>query len=157
MADDRHYVGGQWYRICDRTGFKVRDVVTKMQWNNIIVRDQSWEPRQPQDFVQGVKDDQSVSNPRPRSINVFIGPLSTNLTAACPIGTQVLPVESSIRWQVGDVVNVMTELGSMAVGTIVDVPSTTSIQISPGLPWQAALNADVVNTTAVSPPDLYYA
>ena len=54
MADDKHYVPGTFYRICDMTGFKVRSFRTKKQWNNIIVRDQSWEARQPQDFVQAV-------------------------------------------------------------------------------------------------------
>lgn len=156
MADDKHYVGGQWYRICDRTGFKVRDVATKKQWNNILVRDQSWEPRQPQDFVQGVKDDQTVSDPRPRSINVFQGPLTTVLTAACPITTQILPVQTTIRWAIGDIINIMMNNGVMMVTSIADVPSTISLRISPGLAWSAPFNAVVVNTSVVSPADLSY-
>lgn len=77
MADDLHYVPGDYYRIDDRTGFKVRAKRTKKEWNNYIVREQSWEARQPQDFVRGRRDDQTVPDPRPRSPNVFIGVQTT--------------------------------------------------------------------------------
>lgn len=74
MADDRHYVPGDWYRICDRTGFKVRAKHTKQEWTHNIVREQSFEERQPQDFVRGVYDYQNVPLPRPRSPDRFINP-----------------------------------------------------------------------------------
>lgn len=73
MADDRHYVPGDFYRICDRTGFKIRANRTKKEWTGRIVRSQSFELRQPQDFVTGVRDDQTVPEPRPRPADVFIG------------------------------------------------------------------------------------
>ncbi len=72
MADDKHYVPGSFYRICDITGFKVRAERTHKMWSGTIRRIQSWEPRQPQDFVKGVRDDQAVSDPRPRQIDRFI-------------------------------------------------------------------------------------
>ncbi len=73
MADDKHYVPGDFYRICDRTGFKVRASHTQQQWDQLIVRKESWEPRQPQDFVRGVADDQVVPMPRPRQPDVSTG------------------------------------------------------------------------------------
>ena len=74
MADDRHYIPGSFYRLDERTGFKVRAEKTKREWTGRIVRDQSWEARQPQDFVRGVRDDQTVPDPRPRQLPwVFIG------------------------------------------------------------------------------------
>ena len=66
MADDKHYVPGDFYRICDRTGFKIRSGKTKKEWNGRIVRKESWEPRQPQDLVRGIADYQAVPEPRPR-------------------------------------------------------------------------------------------
>lgn len=72
MTDDKRYVAGTFYRICDRTGFKVRSYNTQKQWNNLIVRDRSFEMRQPQDFVTGVRDDQTVWDPRPRQVDRFI-------------------------------------------------------------------------------------
>ncbi|MEJ0093823.1 MAG: hypothetical protein WDN46_10370 [Methylocella sp.] len=75
MADDRHFVGGDWYRICDRSGFKIRAGRTRKQWNDIIVREESFENRQPQDFVRGRADPQIVPEPRPRHFPFqFIGP-----------------------------------------------------------------------------------
>lgn len=72
MADDKHYVPGSFYRICDRTGFKVRAGRTRKEWTGRIVRTQSFEMRQPQDFVKGVVDYQAVPDPRPRQTNRFI-------------------------------------------------------------------------------------
>jgi hypothetical protein len=72
MADDKHYVPGDFYRICDRTGFKVRASKTRKQWDNLIVRLESFEPRQPQDFVRGVPDNQTVPEPRPHQKDIFI-------------------------------------------------------------------------------------
>ena len=72
MADDKHYVPGDFYRICDRTGFKVRASATQQEWTQNIVRKQSWEPRQMQDFVRGIADDQVVPMPRPRQTDVEV-------------------------------------------------------------------------------------
>lgn len=74
MADDRHFVGGDYYRICDRTGYKVRARKTKREWTGNIVREQSFELRQPQDFVRGRKDPQTVPLPRPRQTDIFVDP-----------------------------------------------------------------------------------
>ena len=74
MADDRHYVPGSFYRIDDRTGFKIRAEKSRKQWNNIIVSPNVWEIRQPQDFVRGVRDLQTVPDARPRQPNLFVGP-----------------------------------------------------------------------------------
>lgn len=64
MAD--LYKPGDFYRICDRTGFKVRASATRKEWTGMIVRDKSFEMRHPQDFVRGVEDNQNVPEPRPR-------------------------------------------------------------------------------------------
>ncbi len=72
MADDRHYVPGEFYRIDDRTGFKVRAKRTRMEWTGMIVSERVFENRNPQDFVKGVVDNQSVPLPRPRQPNRYI-------------------------------------------------------------------------------------
>lgn len=72
MADDKHYVPGDFYRIDDRTGFKVRASRTRKEWTGNIVAAERWERRQPQDFVTGVRDDQSVLDPRPRQPDQFV-------------------------------------------------------------------------------------
>lgn len=72
MADDKHYVPGDFYRICDRTGFKVRASRTQKEWTGLLVRSKSWERRHPQDFVRGARDNQVVPEPRPRQTDLFI-------------------------------------------------------------------------------------
>jgi hypothetical protein len=72
MPADKYYVPGSFWRISDRTGFKVRSYNTRKEWNNLIVERRVWEARQPQDFVKGVKDDQTVPEARPRQPDTFI-------------------------------------------------------------------------------------
>lgn len=69
MGTERFYKPGSWYRICDRTGFAVRAERTQTEWQNLIVDKRVYERRQPQDFVKGVADNQTVPFPRPRQPN----------------------------------------------------------------------------------------
>lgn len=80
MADDRHYVPGDFYRLDDRSGFKVRAKKMRKEWTALIVEDRLWEARPAQDFVKGVFDDQTVPEARPRpSQDPTVGPLQVVL------------------------------------------------------------------------------
>jgi hypothetical protein len=60
--------------ICDRCGFKRRAYDTRKEWTGLrVCKDTCWEPRHPQDYVRGVRDDQTVKDPRPRPEDVFLG------------------------------------------------------------------------------------
>lgn len=158
MADDRHYVPGDYYRICERTGFKVRANRTKKEWTNRYVRDISFEMRQPQDFVTGVRDDQTVFEPRPRSTDSFQGPLGTTLSAnAVPSNAApfLLNFTSTVRMFIGDTVSVMLDNGEMFKVILVDVPSQTSVQTDRPLPSKASSGNVVIDISAVSDPILY--
>ena len=74
-----YYAHGDFNRICDRTGFKVKASRTRMEWNGLIVRVEDWEPRHPQDFVRGRRDRQAVRNARPEQTDTF---LATNEVTA---------------------------------------------------------------------------
>lgn len=152
MADDKHYVGGEWYRICDRTGFKIRDVRTRKEWTNRVVRDQSWEPRQPQDMVQGVTDDQTVVDPRPRQLDEFQGPLGTTLITTSQPGTFYISVQSSVRMQDGDVLQIMLDSGEYFNVVIADILNDNLIQLSAVLPYRASSGNVVIDQSAVSNP-----
>lgn len=73
MGTERQYIPGSFYRICDRTGFAIRAERTQREWNNLIVDRRVFEARQPQDFVRGVNDDQTVPFARPRTPNPTVG------------------------------------------------------------------------------------
>lgn len=63
---------GDYNVICDYSGFKVFAKDCRMTWDGFLVRKDLWEPRQPQDFVKGVKDKQSVPIARPEADDNFL-------------------------------------------------------------------------------------
>ena len=131
MADDKHYEPGSFYRICDRTGFKVRAGRTRKEWTGRIVRDQSFEMRQPQDFVKGVVDYQAVPDPRPRQRDLFI-----NQNPGTPAGkfevygdrSDVYGAEFLIQNQKGPAFNIGT-----FPGTRTNLGSSSSTSVNPTL------------------------
>lgn len=61
-----YYKKGDWNVICDRCGYERKASECRPTWEGYFVcEDTCWEPRQPQDFVRGVPDKQSVPIPRP--------------------------------------------------------------------------------------------
>lgn len=59
------YVHGTYNAICDECGFKFKAKDMRTRWDGAFVCSKDWEPRHPQDFVQGRVDRQSVPIPRP--------------------------------------------------------------------------------------------
>ncbi len=72
MGAEKFFRMGSFYRVCERTGFVTRAENTRREWQGLIVSKRVFEPRQPQDFVRGVQDIQTVPLPRPRPTDVFI-------------------------------------------------------------------------------------
>ncbi len=73
------YKPGDFNRVCDLTGFKVKASDTKKRWDNMIVCRESFEMRQPQDLLRSRPDRQQVVDPRSEATDVF---LSTNEVVA---------------------------------------------------------------------------
>lgn len=61
-----YYQPGGWNVICDRTGFKIKHSDSRREWNNAVVRRESFEERNEQDFLRGIRDDPAVPLARPR-------------------------------------------------------------------------------------------
>ena len=59
------------YNICQRTGFKVKPGSLIETWDGQLVRRESWEPRNMQDFTT-VKAESLTGATRPESTDVFI-------------------------------------------------------------------------------------
>lgn len=68
------YRPGDFWRICDVSGRKVRASETVRQWDGLIVHHSEFETRHPQDFVKGRRDRQIVTDPRPEPSPVYAGP-----------------------------------------------------------------------------------
>lgn len=156
MGRHLHFKLGSFYRVDDRSGFPQRAENTKMEWTGLLVDKSLWEIRQPQDFVKGVKDDQSVPLPRPLPPNIFDGPIYTQLNAASIVGATVLTVESVFGFTNGDPVGVMLDNGEVFRTAVNGAPSGSTITIASGLPGPAASGNDVIDYT-VHIPALPYA
>ena len=63
---------GQHNKLCDRTGFKIKNEETKKEWTNAVVRRESWEERQPQDLIRSQPDNQVVPDPRDGGTDTFL-------------------------------------------------------------------------------------
>lgn len=123
MGRKLHYRPGSFYRVDDRTGFPQRAERTRKQWNDLIVDERVWEPRQPQDLVKGVKDDQTVPEARPLAPAVYVGPIYEQSTAAAAVGAAFIPLSSTFGMIVGDAVGVFLESGVLFNTVIEDVTS----------------------------------
>lgn len=67
------WIPGQHWLNCERCGFNYRHKDMKKQWDNRIVCAECWEPRQPQDFVRGVPDNQQAEGlVRTEPADVFV-------------------------------------------------------------------------------------
>lgn len=136
MADDRHYVGGDNYILDDLSGFKIRAskarVIPGGQTGNLAVAPQRWESQQPQDFVRGVADDQTVALSRPRQPNRFTI-IGTNVAAFTPRGGNQITVQSITGFNLGDRLQVMLDSGDNLI-TILTWISGLLIQVGNILP-----------------------
>lgn len=71
MGKADYFLLGTYNSICDQCGFKYKDKDMRTQWDGLRVCKSCWEPRNPQDFVRGVQDNQSVPIARPDSTPTF--------------------------------------------------------------------------------------
>ena len=71
---------GDYNAICDRCGSKFKFSQLKLEWDGLYVctANGCWEPRQPQDYVKGVRDDMAVPVSRPDQPNVFLDTIYVN-------------------------------------------------------------------------------
>ena len=59
MGRADYYNDGNWNAICDECGKKFKFSQLKKRWDGLFVCEREWEPRHPQDFVKGIRDNMS--------------------------------------------------------------------------------------------------
>jgi len=132
------YRPGSFYRNDDRSGFVVRAEKTRQEWTELIVADNLWEARQPQDLVEGVPDDQTVDNARPVPPAVFVGPISTTLALPALVGATFLYLDAVNGFNDGRKVGIILDSGDYFNTTQAGPPTSLGIHIAQGLPLTAA-------------------
>jgi hypothetical protein len=144
------YRPGDFWRIDDNTGFRVRSSRTSRQWDGLITADP--DERNPQDFVRGRRDQESVPDPRPEPAIVTIGPLTTTTSAAASAGDTTLSLTSSSGMSAGHVLGIMLDTGSIHRATVNTVPNSTSVTLTAALPYSVSSGAVVTDYSSVSEP-----
>ena len=150
MTTFRH---GDFLRICDVCGFQYHARDTIKRWDGAWVCRPDWEPRHPQDFVRGRKDNQNVTEPRPDTdADTFVGVLTTTATASAVAGATSISVVSSTRMEAGDDVGIILEDGTVQRSIINTVPTSTSITLTTAtkLRFSMASGALILDYDAVS-------
>ena len=145
MGRKLHYRAGSFYRVSDHTGFPVRAENTLKMWNSLIVERATFEPRQPQDLVRGVKDQQNVPDARPLAPAQFIGPIYTTLADATTPGQTVITLTSTAGLTIGDAIGLMMDDGSLWTTGVLNILPDDQIQTASGAPLNAASGNSVVD------------
>jgi hypothetical protein len=84
MADADFYKSGNWNFFCDLCGRKQKSARAMFTWNGLYVCKHHKEIRNPQDFLRGVKDDQTVPWSRPEATDIFLPVCTPQSNSAIP-------------------------------------------------------------------------
>jgi hypothetical protein len=134
----------------------VRASRTRKQWDGLVTSPDSFSPRQPQDLVVGVLDQQAVPIPRPRQPNKFTIVASYVVVPAAR-GAFAIAVASSVGMTVGDLIQVMLDsgvpfqfiLGSIAGNTLGWDPPLPGLPATVGTSYGDPIENAVVDLTSV--------
>lgn len=63
---------GKWLVLCQVCGLKKTNDQIRKRWDGLLVCQDDWEPRHPQEFVRPRPDDQSVPFTNPEPADVFV-------------------------------------------------------------------------------------
>lgn len=145
------YRPGSHWMADDRSGFSRRREDIKEEWNGLQVGTNLWETRQPQDFVKGVPDNQTVDVARPQPPAVFSGPISTTLSQAAAVGDTFLYLDAVNGFSDGDNIGLMMDSGVYFNTTVSGAPAADGIPIAASVPYPAAAGNTVTDYEAPGP------
>ena len=102
------YRPGDWNVICDKCGMKRYASECRLNWQNLFVCQQCYEPRHPQDFVVGIPDIQTVEIARPDRIQTTA---STTVKVAGSINDRTIDLTSTSNIYDGHVIGIVLDDG----------------------------------------------
>lgn len=138
----------------DVTGFTIFASESQKQWDGAIVDKRNFETRHPQDLIRARRERPGVPNARPKPPEIFVGPLTTMVTAATAAGATNLPVESTSGMQQGDIIMVMLDSGDTFRVTISAIVDTANLTLANPLPGATSEGKQVTDNTAITAPTI---
>ena len=91
MGSADHYSDGQWNFFCDLCGKKAKSGTGVKTWNNLYVCRHHKEVRNPQDFVKGVRDEQTVPWSRSSPPDTYVVPTTCSVAGVSAIPFYAVP------------------------------------------------------------------
>ena len=102
MGNRDYFKLGEWNVICDQCGFKFKGSELRDRWDGAKVCRDCWEPRPPQEFVKGIKEDQSTPYSRPENVDIFTNtfafPIDVWDAGASVWDTKNFPYDAEATW-----------------------------------------------------------
>jgi hypothetical protein len=86
MSKDWYYKSSEWNVICDVCGKKMKSSHARHRWDGLIVCDEDFEHRHPQDFIKVKQDKITVPFTRPRPEDVFTDVTYLDTLTCTPMG-----------------------------------------------------------------------
>jgi hypothetical protein len=150
------YKPGDYLVICDKCGMRRYASECRLDWQNLLLCEPCWEPRHPQDFVEGVEDDQSVPISRP-AVAASMGETTVKTTAAANATTIDLTSTTGIADK--DAIGIVLDAGTVHWTYSDDDPSGDTVTLGSYLPGTATAGnvvylPSINNETYISPTDL---
>jgi hypothetical protein len=90
------YKNGDYNAICDECGKKYKFSQLKKRWDGLYVCEREWEPRHPQDYLKGIRDNMSVPISRPEAGNSFIDQIGWSVSSIISIVVVAFRVKTII-------------------------------------------------------------
>ena len=132
-----YYAEGQWNVRCSECGRKIKSSQAYKRWDNLWVCETCFEVRNPQDFVRGIKDDQSVPFSTSDSPWIYSGTQGTQVvTPANPTFTvNVDPAVATVTIDAGLVQSAIVSSLSLVIPS---ASATTFLLVTCNKPISAA-------------------
>ena len=130
------YVPHDYWMICDRCGGKYRYSEMREEWTGLMVCTRGcWEPRHPQDYVEGVEDDPTVAIARPDTANAMG---QTTLSGAAAQWASSFDLTSVSGLSDKDPIGITLDSGVVHWSFLDGDPSGSTVTIGDSLPGAAA-------------------
>jgi len=152
VSDDLYRKADHWI-LDDRSGLRIRASEARMEWNGALVHQDDWEPRHPQDFVRGVKDDQRVQNPRPDIVPTFIGQLTASVTADAATGATSVTLDETARFNIGDTIGLYAG-GDLQRVVVAAIPDEFTLTFAPALRGPVLTGTLIQDFSAIAPANI---
>jgi hypothetical protein len=78
------FKSSQWNAVCDICGFNFKNTQLQKRWDGLMVCQDDWETRHPQDLIRPLPVEQAPSWTRPVALEDFV-PFSSSASQGCSV------------------------------------------------------------------------